>query len=119
MSPYAGIFTLTIFSAGFLIFMLFISRFFGPRNKTVTKQLPFECGSVSVGNIKDQRFNIRFYLVAVVFIVFDIDIIFMYPWAVNLKALGWTGFFAMLTFVSILFSGLVYIWRKGVFNWND
>lgn len=119
MSPYSGIVLLTFLVSGFLIFMLAISRLFGPRNITKTKQLPFECGSVSVGDVRDQRFNVRYYLVAVLFIIFDIEIIFMYPWAVKIKELGFAGFYSVLSFILIVSVGLVYVWRKGVLNWND
>ncbi|MDZ4785717.1 MAG: NADH-quinone oxidoreductase subunit A, partial [bacterium] len=81
MSEYAGIVVMTIVVAGFLVTMLILSSVLGPKNKTVTKQLPFECGSVAVGTA-NQRFNVQFYLVAMLFILFDIEIIFMYPWAV-------------------------------------
>lgn len=119
MSQYAGIIGLTVVAAGFLITMLLLASILGPKNKTVTKQLPFECGSVSVGSIRDQRFNVRFYLVAMLFILFDIEVIFMYPWAVNLEFLGWNGFVAMMSFMMVLVIGLIYVWRKGVLDWND
>ena len=119
MSPYAGIITLTIASSGFLIFMLALSYFLGPKNKTVTKQEPFECGSIPVGDVNTQRFNVKFYLVAMLFILFDIEIVFMYPWAVNIKELGWQGFAAVLGFVAVLSVGLIYVWKKGVLDWNQ
>ena len=118
ISPYFGVFVLLVVVTGFLVSMLAAASFLGPKNKTRTKQLPFECGSVSVGDVKDQRFNVRFYLVAVLFILFDIEVIFMYPWAVNLRVLGWAGFVEMTSFVVVLAVGLVYVWRKGVFDWN-
>lgn len=105
--------------AGFLITMLTVSSVFGPKNRNRTKQLPFECGSVSVGAVSEQRFNVRFYLVAMLFILFDIEVIFMYPWAVIIESLGWMGFYAMLSFMLVLGVGLIYVWRKGVLNWND
>lgn len=119
VNPYISIIIMTVFVAGFLVTLLVLSHVLGPRNRTVTKQLPFECGSVSVGSVRTQRFNVRFYLVAMLFILFDIEIIFMYPWAIVLTKLGWAGFFEMLTFVLILGVGLIYVWRKGVFDWND
>ena len=105
--------------AGFLVTILILSSMLGPKNKTRTKQLPFECGSVSVGEVKDHRFNVRFYLVAMLFILFDIEVIFMYPWALVLRDLGMFGFIQMLSFVFVLTIGLVYVWKKGVLNWND
>jgi NADH-quinone oxidoreductase subunit A len=117
--PYVGVLVLMVVAAGFLVTMLTLASVFGPKNRTRTKQLPFECGSVSVGNVTDQRFNVRFYLVAMLFILFDIEVIFMYPWAVNFDHLGMLGFVEMLTFILILAVGLIYVWRKGVLNWND
>ena len=118
-SPYLALIIMSILTAGFLVTMLVLSTVLGPKNPTKTKQLPFECGSVSVGDVKEQRFNVRFYLVAMLFILFDIEVIFLYPWAINLKKLGWFGFFEMLTFMVVLGLGLIYVWKKGVLNWND
>ncbi len=119
ISPYIGILILGIFTAGFLITMLVLSTVLGPKNPTRTKQLPFECGSVSVGDVQEQRFNVRFYLVAMLFILFDIEVIFLYPWAINLTKLGWFGFVEMLSFMLVLGVGLIYVWRRGALNWND
>lgn len=119
INPYIALLALMIMVAGFLLTMLALASFLGPKNKTVTKQLPFECGSVSVGEVKNQRFNVRFYLVAVLFILFDIEVIFMYPWALALRDLGVYGFFQMFSFILVLTVGLIYVWKKGVLNWND
>ncbi len=118
-NPYIGLLTLAVVIAGFLLTMIYLAVNLGPRNKTVTKQIPFECGSVSVGSVRDQRFNVRFYLVAMLFILFDIEVIFMYPWAVVLESLGWNGFVSMLGFMAVLTVGLIYVWRKGALNWNE
>lgn len=119
IDPYIALLILAAIALGFLVSMLLAAQMLGPKNKTATKQLPFECGSVEVGSIRDQRFNVKFYLIAMLFILFDIEVIFMYPWALNLVELGWYGFVTMLTFVGVLFLGFVYVWKKGVFNWND
>ncbi len=119
INPYIALIAMMVVIAGFLITMLTLASVLGPKDKTRTKQLPFECGSVSVGDIKDQRFNVRFYLVAMLFILFDIEVIFMYPWALNLEQLGWFGFFQMFSFVVVLLVGLIYVWRKGVLDWNS
>ena len=118
INPYVALLGLAVVIAGFLITMLLLASVLGPKNKTRTKQLPFECGSVTVGAVSDQRFNVRFYLVAMLFILFDVEVVFMYPWAVVLTTLGKTGFYSMLTFMIVLALGLVYVWRKGVFDWN-
>ena len=115
---YEGIFGLAVVVAGFLVTILFLATVLGPKYASKTKQLPFECGSISVGSAKDQRFHVRFYLVAMLFILFDIEIIFMYPWAVNLVELGWAGYWAMMSFITVLGLGLVYVWRKGILDWK-
>jgi len=119
VDPYLSIFVMAVVASGFAITMLVLASILGPKNPTKTKQLPFECGSVSVGSVQEQRFNVRFYLVAMLFILFDIEVIFMYPWAVVLTDLGWWGYTQMLTFMLVLGVGLYYVWRKGVLNWND
>lgn len=120
VSPYIGIVFLTLIATfGFLFPVMFLSTVLGPKNKTKTKQIPFECGSVPVGNVSDQRFKVRFYLIAMLFILFDVEVIFMYPWALALPKLGWDGYFAMLSFVAVLLVGLIYVWKKGIFDWNE
>lgn len=118
MNPYLGIGLLALFSVGFAATMLFLASVLGPKNKSETKQLPFECGAVSVGAASEQRFGVRFYLIAVLFLLFDVEVVFMYPWAVTIRQTGWFGFAEMLSFVVVLSVGLYYVWRKGVFNWN-
>jgi NADH-quinone oxidoreductase subunit A len=119
LNPYLGILLLTGAAGGFLVTMVLLASLLGPKNPTVTKQMPWECGAIPVGSVKDQRFNVRFYLVAMLFILFDIEVIFMYPWAVVLEQLGWFALFEMLSFMGVLVVGLVYVWRKGVLSWNE
>jgi NADH-quinone oxidoreductase subunit A len=118
-NQYIGLLVLLFFAGGFLITMLLASAYLGPQFRTRTKQIPFECGSVSVGEVREQRFNVRFYLIAMLFILFDVEVIFLYPWAVILEELGWFGFVEMLSFMMVLGVGLIYVWRKGFLNWND
>jgi NADH-quinone oxidoreductase subunit A len=87
-----------------------------PARRTRARTVPFESG-VSRGTMKPQRFNVSFYLTAMLFIVFDIEIVFLYPLAVQLHALGWFGFSELAFFVLILLVAYVYIWRKGALNW--
>jgi NADH-quinone oxidoreductase subunit A len=88
-----------------------------PAKRTRARTLPFESG-VSRGGLPPQRFTISFYLTAMLFIVFDIEIVFLYPLAVELNALGWFAFFELLVFVAILAVAYVYIWRKGALEWR-
>lgn len=117
MNQYAGILLIAFVVAGFLITMLVLAYVLGPKHKTRTKQLPFECGSVSVGTA-NQRFNVRFYLVAMLFILFDIEVIFMYPWALVLEDIGWLAFIEMFSFMIVLLVGLIYVWKKGALDWR-
>jgi NADH-quinone oxidoreductase subunit A len=87
-----------------------------PSTRTRARVIPFESG-VSRGPMKQQRFTISFYLTAMLFIVFDIEIVFLYPLAVQLHALGWFGFVEFAFFILILLVAYVYIWRKGALNW--
>ena len=80
--------------------------------------MAYECG-LSVPESEVSKVPIKFYLTAILFILFDIEVIFMYPWALVLRQLGMFGFIQMLSFVLVLTVGLVYVWKKGVLNWND
>ena len=87
-----------------------------PSRRTKARTIPFESG-VSTGPVQKQRFTVSFYLTAMLFIVFDIEIVFLYPLAVQLHALGWFGFVEFAFFVLILLVAYVYIWRKGALEW--
>lgn len=94
------------------------SRLAGVRNKQSDRKLePFECGVEPIGTAH-QRFSVKFYLVALIFIVFDIEAVFLYPWAVNFRALGLFGFAEMVVFIAILGAGLAYVWKKGALEWE-
>ena len=88
-----------------------------PARRTRARRLPFESG-VSEGPPKTQRFTVSFYLTAMLFIVFDIEIVFLYPLAVVLDALEWFAFFELLFFIAILVVAYVYVWRKGALEWQ-
>ncbi len=111
--------------AGFLIIlgmivaaaMLALSMFVGPKNPSKVKGAPFECGNESLGTTR-QRFSVRFYLVALLFIIFDVEVVFLYPWAVLYKDLGLFGLVEMMVFMAILGVGLAYVWRKGALEWE-
>jgi NADH-quinone oxidoreductase subunit A len=89
----------------------------GPRRYSKIKQAPFECGSEVLDSAR-QRFSVKFYVVALLFIVFDLETVFLYPWAVNFRALGWFGYGEMVVFAFTLVVGLVYVWKKGALNWD-
>ncbi|MBN9659534.1 MAG: NADH-quinone oxidoreductase subunit A [Acidobacteria bacterium] len=88
----------------------------GKRVKNKVKDTPYECGITPTGSAKE-RFSVKFYLVAMLFILFDIEAIFLYPWAVVYRELKLFGFFEMLLFIGLVLAGFFYIWKKGVLNW--
>lgn len=88
----------------------------GRRVKNKVKDAPYECGITPVGNAGN-RFSVKFYLVAMLFILFDIEAIFLYPWAVVYRELKLFAFFEMLLFIALVLAGFFYIWKKGVLNW--
>lgn len=87
-----------------------------PNKPTKVKELPYECGIEPVDSAR-KRYTVRFYIVAILFVVFDVETIFLFPWAVQYKALGLFGFFEMLVFLGILIAGYVWVWKKGALEW--
>lgn len=87
------------------------------RNKTNVKLEIYECGMEPIKSARE-RFSVKFYLIAMLFIVFDIEIVFMYPWAVQFKTLGAVGLVAMLLFMALLFAGFIYVYKKGALEWD-
>jgi len=108
-----GILALAIPASMLVMSFVFAQR---PARRTRARSVPFESG-VSRGQMKPQRFSVSFYLTAMLFIVFDIEIVFLYPLAVQLNALGWFGFTELAFFVLILLVAYVFIWRKGALEW--
>jgi len=107
---------------GFGVLNMSVSQVMGRRRDTRAKLLPYECGMDPVGSAH-QRFSVKFYLVAMLFILFDIEAIFLVPWAVVFKSLGRQisrpfVFFEMMVFIVVLLIGYVYAWKKGLFEWN-
>ena len=97
--------------------MIGFSALLGQRVKDSVKSTPYESGMNPVGNARE-RFSVKFYLVAMLFILFDIEAIFLYPWAVVFRQLKLFGFFEMLVFIVLVLCGFFYIWKKGVLNWS-
>jgi NADH-quinone oxidoreductase subunit A len=98
--------------------MIGLSAVLGRRVKDAVKSSPYESGMIPVGNARE-RFSVKFYLVAMLFILFDIEAIFLYPWAVVYRRLKLFGFFEMLLFIVLVLCGFFYIWKKGVLNWSS
>ena len=105
------------FAAFLAVVIIGLSHVFGQRTKNRVKLAPYECGMTTSGPTR-RIMTRRYYIVAMLFLVFDIEIVFLYPWAVITKRLGLFGFVEMLVFVFILFIGYVYVWKKGALEWE-
>lgn len=106
-----------IVALGFVVVTLVATHYLGPRRKTSDKLSTFEAGVKVVGNAR-QPFSIKYFLVAILFVLFDVEVIFMYPWAVNFKTLGWAGIIEMFIFMGTLLLGFIYILKKKALDWN-
>jgi NADH-quinone oxidoreductase subunit A len=97
--------------------IVLLSWLLGKRRPTRAKLSPYECGMVPVGDARE-RFSVKFYLVAMLFILFDVEAVFLYPWAVILRDLKMFGFFEMLVYIAVILVGFFYVWKKGVLDWG-
>lgn len=107
-----------IFAAGFVATMIGVSAVLGPKRKTADKLENFASGIETHGNAR-QPMAIKYFLVAILFVLFDVEVIFFYPYAVNFRELGWEGFGAVLMFVAFFLTGFIYIIKKGALKWED
>ncbi|MBY0348719.1 MAG: NAD(P)H-quinone oxidoreductase subunit 3 [Hydrotalea flava] len=107
-----------IFAIGFVATMIGLSAWVGPKRKTSDKLENFSSGIASHGNAR-QPMAVKYFLVAILFVLFDVEVIFFYPYAVNFKFLGWAGFWEIVLFVALFLIGFVYIIKKGALNWED
>ena len=105
-------------AAGFVIFTLFVTHKLTPRINSAKKDDNFECGIDAQGNARFPV-SIRYFMTAILFVLFDVEVIFFYPYAVNIQGLGWSGFWAVLLFVCFFLCGFLYIVKKGALNWED
>jgi NADH-quinone oxidoreductase subunit A len=118
LQTYFPIGVVLLVAVGQALLLLSLANTLGPRRPSLVKTAPFECGSEPVGSARE-RFGVKFYVVALLFIVFDIEAIFLYPWAVLFTELGWAGYVEMALFIFTVVIGLVYVWKKGVLDWNE
>src|SRR5256714_14807606 len=122
---YLPILLMFIVAAGFAVGNIILSQFVGQRKQTRTKMMPYECGKDPVGSARE-RFSVKFYLIAMIFILFDIEVIFLVPWAVVFKTLASPAYglrsliyVEMLLFIALLAVGLIYVIKKGAFDWSE
>ena len=119
LAPYVPILGLFALAAAFALFSVAVAPFTGPRRFNRAKLDAYECGIEPTPQpIGGGRFPVKFYLTAMLFIVFDIEIIFLYPWAVNFNALGLFGFVEMVLFIVTVFVAFAYVWRRGGLDWD-
>lgn len=114
---YLPVLIFMVICLGMIGAMVLLSELIGTKKHFPAKDLPYECGMDPISDARS-RYTVRFYVIAMFFIVFDIEAIFLYPWAVVFKSLGWFGFWEMLVFIAILAVGLVYVWGKGALEWE-
>ncbi len=107
-----------IFAVGLIATIMVLSNYLGPKRKTSDKLQNFESGIEIKGNAR-QPMAIKYFLVAILFVLFDVEVIFFYPYAVNFKELGWNGFSAVVMFVGLFVTGFIYIIKKGALDWED
>lgn len=117
MSSYLPLFLLFLIAAVIAVAMFTLTSVLGPKNPTPEKMMPFECGADTTGG-RFVRPSVKFYLTAILFVVFDIEVVLMYPWVVSFRSLGWAGFATMASFVALLVVALAYVWKKGALEWE-
>jgi NADH-quinone oxidoreductase subunit A len=114
---YVAVLIMILLAAAVAGLLIGLSYLLGNRTRAKVKLSPYECGMVSRGPART-RITVRYYIVAMLFLVFDLEILFLYPWAVTMKRLGLFGFGEMIVFVAILFIGYVCVWKKGALEWE-
>lgn len=107
-----------VVAVGFVVVMMIVTHLLGPKRKTSDKLINFESGIPSVGNAR-QPMGIKYFLVAILFVLFDVEVIFFYPYAINFRELGQEGFIAVLMFVAFFLCGFIYIVKKGALDWEE
>ena len=117
MAEYAGLGLFALLDSGAVLTFLALTTLLGPKLHFAEKDEPFECGEHQLAS-PNQRFSIKFYMVAVSFIIFDVEVVFLFPWAVVFKDLGWYGLAVMTPFLAVLCVGLAYEWLRGGLEWE-
>lgn len=117
MASYVPLFLLFIVASVVAGGAFLAAHFLGPKNPTPEKMTPYECGNESTGG-RFIRPSVKFYLTAILFVVFDIETVLIYPWAVQFRALSWAGFATMVSFLAQIIVALIYVWKKGALEWE-
>jgi NADH-quinone oxidoreductase subunit A len=117
MDLYLPMFVILLVALVITAAMFLLGHFVGRKTQSPEKLMPYECGNDTEG-AKGAHPSVKYYLTAILFVVFDIEVVFMYPWATLFKTLGWTGFATMTSFICALLIALVYCWKKGALEWD-
>ena len=117
MEGFVPILIMLALGVGFAGGNIVLSQFLGPKKPSPEKSAPYECGMPPVGDARERQ-SVKFYLVAMIFLLFDIEVAFLYPWAIAFRDLGVAGFWQIFTFFALLLTGYIYVWRKGAFDWS-
>src|SRR5439155_21126972 len=118
MQGWLSILSMIALGAGFALISVLLSNVLGAKKPTREEEAPYECGMPPVGDARERQ-SVKFYLVAMIFLLFDIEVAFLYPWAMALRDLGWPGFMQVVLFMLLLLAGYVYVWRKGALDWGS
>ncbi len=117
-SEYIGILVTLLMAFGIAVLIIFLNKILGPKNKgSAVKSEPFECGLPPLSR-PTGHFSVKFYLIAMLFILFDVEVVWFFPWAVILREIRWAGILEMFSFVAILALGFAYAWKKGALQWD-
>ncbi|HUU45316.1 MAG TPA: NADH-quinone oxidoreductase subunit A [Acidobacteriota bacterium] len=116
MSDFAAVGVFILLGIGFVLFTFLLARLIRPSAPNPIKESTYECGETPVGSAWIQ-FNVRFYIYCLIFVIFDVEMVFLFPWAIAYQSLGLFAFVEMIVFIAILLFGLLYAWRKGVLRW--
>lgn len=117
LTEFGRVFLFILVGAGFVAIGMAFAWILRPHRPYPGKNATYECGESPLGDTRI-RFNVRFYVIALVFLIFDVEVVFLFPWAVVYGTLGWFAFFEMLVFLAILLVGYAYVWRKGDLDWD-
>ncbi|CCG98788.1 NADH-quinone oxidoreductase subunit A [Fibrella sp. WM1] len=116
-SDYVPLFIQLGLALGFIVVTMLVTHSIGPKRHSQKKDDPFECGIPTVGDAR-APISVKYFLIAILFVLFDVEVIFLYPWAVNFLKLGTAGFIQMILFMGLLLAGFYYVLRKGVLKWE-
>jgi len=114
---YVAVFVASLLGVVLVVTALVANRLLGPFSRSREKAIPYECGMLPIGRVRVQV-HVRYYLYAILFLIFDVEAVFLFPWAVTFLGVGQAAFYEMVLFIAILGAGLVYAWKKGVLQWK-